>query len=73
MVKDSGVAGLRLGSNASDIPVLAVTLAVTRLFDLPLQQSWQEGRLPQSSLTQQRDIRPPLRGGRAKRCAISLT
>lgn len=60
--KDGVVAGLRRGSGALDVPVVAVTLAVTRLFDLPLQQSWQESRLPQSSLTQQRQIRPSLRG-----------
>lgn len=54
----------------ADVPVVAVTLAVTRLFDLPLQQSWQESELPQSSLTQQREIRPPLLGGAAKRCSV---
>lgn len=62
MVEEGGVAGLRLGSNASDVLVAVVTLTVTRLFDPPLQQRWQEGRLPQSSLTQQREIRPPLQG-----------
>ncbi len=52
MVKEGGVAGLHSGSGASDVPVVAVTLSVTRLFDLSLQRRWQEGRLPQSSLTQ---------------------
>lgn len=70
MAKEGG--GLRSGSGASDVPVVAVTLVVTRLFDLPLQQRWQEGRLPQSSLTQQSEIRPPLRGGRAKHCSVFL-
>ena len=42
----SGFAGLRLGSGTSDVPVVAVTLAVTSLSDLPLQQRWQEGKLP---------------------------
>lgn len=72
MVKEGGVAGLRLSNSASDVTVVVVTLTVTRLFDLPLQQHWQEGRLPQSSLTQQREIRPPLQGGRAKRCSVFL-
>lgn len=71
MVKEGGAAGLRSGSGASDVTVVAVTLAVTSLFDLPLQQRWQEGKLPQSSLTQQREIRPPLRGGSAKCCSVS--
>lgn len=52
MVNEGGVAGLQSSSAASDVPVAAVTLAVTRLFELSLQLRWQEGRLPQSSLTQ---------------------
>lgn len=47
-------------NGASDVPVVTVTLSETEFFDLLLQESWQESRLPQSSLSQQREIRPPL-------------